>query len=121
MFLADLKRLSLRERIDKTVDFWKRQDDNYKIYVGSSFGEIVLDTVNYPEGDKVYVQIDDHKFDTTFLNNLAILKLQIDEDFLGHEISLLVNTLLKFEVIDQNLSDEFFMVPQTRKNLKFYN
>ena len=118
MFLADLKRLNLRERIDKTVDFWRRQDNNYKIYVGSSFGEIVLDTVNYPEGDKVYVQIDDHKFDTIFLNNLAILKLQIDEDFLGHEISLLVNTLLKFEVIDQNLSDEFFYGTTDKKELE---
>lgn len=109
MFVNDLKKLNLKERIDKIVAYWMRQENDYKVYVGQSFGEVSFDSSNYLDSkNKVYVQLANHKDDEEFLNNLAIIKLQIDEDFLGHEISLLVNTLVNLDLINQADFDRFY-------------
>lgn len=109
MFTDNLKQYSLKERIDRTVRYWKLQGIEYRIFVGSSFGEEEFDSDNYPDSRyKVYVKLSNHINDEEYLNNLAILKLQIDEDFLGHEITLLIHTLLNFEIISQKQFDEFY-------------
>lgn len=109
MFIDDLKELTLRERINNVVNHWKKQGEEYKIYIGSTFGEIEYDSLNnFKRQGKVYVKLAAHKDDAEYLHNLAILKLQIDEEFLGHEISLLINTLLKFELVEQEDVDQFY-------------
>lgn len=118
MFLSDMKRFSLKERIDKTVSYWSQQEETYKIYVGSSFGEVEWNTENYTSGRKVYVELSQHINEKTYLNNLAVVKLQTDEDFLGHEISLLINTLLVFEIITQDQYNEFYYGTKIDKELQ---
>lgn len=120
MFISDLKTRSLKDRINKIVTYWKKiEDPNYKIYVDRSFGEVTFDSENYPDStNKVYVKLSDHISDDSYLYNLALVKLQIDEDYLGHEITLLVNTLLKFDVISQVQFDEFFFGTTDEKELE---
>lgn len=107
MFINDLNTKSLHERIDKIFNFWQgMKDEEYMIYVGSQFGEVVYESENYLGENKVYVKLDDHIGDEDYLYNLAIIKLQTDEDYVGHEITLLLNTLLEFEIISQAQFDK---------------
>ena len=110
-FIEALHTYNLNTRINKLVAYWKKREDiiNYQIYVGRSFGEKEYISSNYPDPrNKVYVNLIDHIADEKYLNNLAVIKLQIDEEYVGHEINLLVTTLLKFNIINQAEYDEFF-------------
>lgn len=119
MFVDDFRTRTLNDRINKTVNYWEKKESGYKIYVGGSYGEEVFDSIHYPKSfNKVYVNLTAHKDDRYFLNNLAIVKLQIDEEYVSHEISLLVNTLLKFEIISQSDYDKFFYGTSDSKELE---
>lgn len=120
MFINNLQTLRLNERIDSTVAYWKRrQKVDDKIFVGSSFGEVTFDSENYSNSrNKVYVLLSDHIDDQKYLINLAVVKLQIDEEYLGHEINLLINTLLKFELITQEQFDDFYYGTNDENELK---
>lgn len=118
MFISNIKKYPLNRRIENTVGYWKkRTNDNYKVYVGRAFGEEVWDTSNYLDGFKVYVNIDKHIDNANFLYNLALIKLQVDEDYLGHEITLLVNTLLEFELISESQFNKFIYGTDTKEEL----
>lgn len=109
MFIHDLNTRSLRERIERLVAYWSSKiGEEYLIYVGQQFGEVSKETDRYNSGNnlKVYVDLDSHKSDADYLYNLAITKLQTDEDFVGHEITLLLNTMLEFDIITQEQFDE---------------
>ena len=120
IFLSNLKQFDYKERVERTVDYWKKHAAQTPlVYIGGSFGEVPQKTENYPDSqNKVYVNIEKYLNDDTHLHNLAILKLQVDEDFLSHEISVLVNALLKFEIITQNQYDQFIYGSTATKDLK---
>ncbi|MCT3086238.1 DEAD/DEAH box helicase [Lactococcus lactis] len=107
LFIKGLNIYSLSERIERLVGYWNSKiDEKYMIYVGTQFGEVTKESKRYFEPrNKVYVDLDEHIGDMDYLYNLAILKLQTDEDYVGHEITLLLNTLLEFEIITQEQFD----------------
>ena len=58
-----------------------------------------------------------HTNDEEFLYNLAIIKIQTDEDFIGHEITLLLGTLKEFEIITEAQFNYFLYRTFDKKEL----
>ena len=102
---------SLHDRIESLYKYWKRilseSSSNPFVYVGSQFGEVAYETDSYERQHNVYVDLCPHKNDRDFLYNLAIIKIQTDEDFIGHEITLLLNTLKEFGIISEQQFNYF--------------
>lgn len=108
-FIYELNKYSLSTRINNLVSYWQlRVFKDPLIYIGSQFGEVTRETENYQNPNKVYINLNEHLNNDEYIYNIAMIKLQIDEEFIGHEISLLLNTLLEFNIIDQIEFDEFF-------------
>ena len=106
--------LPLSERVNYQFDYWKqilnkkrRDKINYFVYVGTQFGEVPYATDFYSGNQNVYIDLRDHKNDSKFLYNIAIIKIQKDEDFISHEITLLLNALKEFKIINENQFDYF--------------
>lgn len=121
MFIFNLNTKTLHERIDELVNYWKKKTINSKeklVYVGSQFGEVSKETDSYQEPGKVYVDVGKHIEENDYLFNLAIIKLQTDEDFLEYEITLLLNTMKEFELITQNQLDSFIYGTASDKEIK---
>lgn len=108
---------NLHDRIENLVSYWKDvlsgeiktdgKEINYYVYVGSQFGEVPYETDSYKGDAKVYIDLRSHKEDIDYLYNMAIIKIQTDEDFIGHEITLLLNTLKEFNLITEEQFNYF--------------
>lgn len=118
-FIYNLNTKSLHERINNLVFYWKSKTDNdYQIYVGPQFGEVTRKTENYIGQNLVYVDLSDHINDEDYLYNLAIIKLQVDEDYVSYEITLLLNTMLEFDIISQKQFDKFIYGTDSDEEIK---
>ncbi|CYU59183.1 DEAD/DEAH box helicase [Streptococcus suis] len=110
---------NLHDRIENLVGYWKKvisgeeisknknKDINYFVYVGPQFGEVPYETDSYKGEANVYIDLRSHSEDEDYLYNMAVIKIQIDEDFIGHEITLLLNTLKEFKIITGEQFDYF--------------
>ena len=107
MFLKNINTLSYRERINKQVLYWKENalKNNY-IYIGEQFGEISRKTENYKNSRNVYVDLNKYMNDEDNLYNLAIVKLQIDEEFVNYELMALLKLMVDAELITEEQLDE---------------
>ena len=107
LFLENINILSHRERINKQVIYWKNTvlENNY-IYIGEQFGEVVKETGNYKNNKKVYVDLNKYIEDEDYLYNLAIIKLQIDEEFVNYELMALLKLMVDVELITEEQLDE---------------
>lgn len=118
-FIYNLNMKSLHERINNLVLFWRSiTDKDYQIYVGTQFGEVTRKTENYIGQYPVYVDLSDHINDEDYLYNLAIIKLQVDEDYVNYEITLLLNTMLEFDIISQKQFDKFVYGTESDEEIK---
>lgn len=103
--------LDLRNRVERLVKYWnviveeqgeKKEEFGYLQYVGTQFGDKDYNSSDYKDSRaKVYVDIRDYAERIDDLYNLAIIKLQVDDDFVDYEINLLVNTLKEFDIISE--------------------
>ena len=50
--------------------------------------------------------------------NLAVIKIQTDEDFINHEITLLLSTLKEFEIITENQFNYFLYGTFDKKEIE---
>lgn len=107
LFLENINILSHRERINKQVLYWKENalKNNY-IYIGEQFGEIPRKTENYKNSKNVYVDLSKYMDDEDALYNLAIVKLQIDEEFVNYELMALLKLMVDVELITEVQLDE---------------
>ena len=107
VFLKNINTLNYRERINKQVLYWKKNSlkNNY-IYIGEQFGEIPRETENYKNSKNVYVDLSKYMDDEDALYNLAIVKLQIDEEFLNYELMALLKLMVDVELITEVQLDE---------------
>ena len=107
LFLENINILSHRERINKQVLYWKENalKNNY-IYIGEQFGEIPRKTENYKSSQNVYVDLSKYMDDEDALYNLAIVKLQIDEEFVNYELMALLKLMVDVELITEVQLDE---------------
>lgn len=116
----------LNERIEDLYKYWtddilgnsSRKDLNYYIYVGRQFGEVAYYETESHQGQKVYVDLRTHKYDENYLYNLAVIKIQTDEDFINHEITLLLSTLKEFEIITENQFNYFLYGTFDKKEIE---
>jgi hypothetical protein len=90
------KQYPFPQRVDGLVKFWLNTGSEL-IYIGRQYGEVSLKTDEHKKSGNVYVNLNDHLNDKEYLNNLAIIKLQIDDEFVDYEIMLLLNTLKEFD------------------------
>lgn len=104
----------LPNRVDSLVSYWNsilKQGPSiqisYYVYVGTQFGEVSYATDIYEGSQEVYIDLREHKNDSNFLYNTAIIKLQTDEDFISHEVTLLLTALKEFEIISETQFDFF--------------
>ncbi|WP_449458547.1 DEAD/DEAH box helicase [Streptococcus suis] len=101
----------LKIRIENQVKYWNRivegQESNQVEgeclqYIGTQFGDTTYNSSDYNDSRaKVYVDIRKYIERIDDIYNLAIIKLQIDDDFVDYEINLLVNTLKEFGIISE--------------------
>lgn len=114
----------LKNRIEKLVQYWKdiidgKNTKNYFQYVGSQFGETVFPSRDYIDSTaEVYIDLSTYKDREYDLYNMAIIKLQTDDDFLNFEIGLLVNTLKEFEIISEDQYNIFLFGTKDQIELK---
>lgn len=101
----------LKNRVESQVEYWNRIVEKqrsgkevigYLQYIGTQFGDKMYNSTDYNDSRaKVYVDIRDYLGRVDDLYNLAIIKLQVDDDFVDYEINLLVNTLKEFGIISE--------------------
>jgi len=103
MFMEKMKTLPLKARIEDLVNYWKKKrETNHQVYIGSSFGEEVYESKIYHGFNKVYINVNKYIDEAEKIYNIAIIKLQIDEEFVSHEIVILLTTLLEFNLITED-------------------
>jgi hypothetical protein len=111
------KQYPFPQRVDDLVKFWLNTEGKL-IYIGRQYGEVSYKTDGYKKSENVYVNLNDHLHDKEYLNNLAIIKLQIDDEFVDYEVMLLLNTLKEFKIISQDNLDLYFYGTNDRRELK---
>jgi hypothetical protein len=111
------KQYPFPQRVDDLVKFWLNTEGKL-IYIGRQYGEVSYKTDGYKKSENVYVNLNDHLHDKEYLNNLAIIKLQIDDEFVDYEVMLLLNTLKEFKIISQDNLDLYFYGTNDKRELK---
>lgn len=108
-FIYFTQHLNLNQRIISTKDYFEKKaksDDPY-LYIGTSFGKLTSkeagkkskhDEDQNKYQSKVYIDLTDKKSD---LINLAIVKLKIEEDFVGYKLTQLISFLNDFNIISK--------------------
>lgn len=107
IFITKYLQQSFRERITGLVTYWKQENTNEYVYVGTPFGEVPFQSNHYKSQNNVYVYLPSHLDDDEYLVNLAIIKLQLDEEFFQHHITVLANALVTLDIITIEQFDEF--------------
>lgn len=116
----------LKDRVNNLVSYWKDilsspsdHDKNFMQYVGSQFGEKAYQSNDYNDSRaKVYIDLNDYKTREYDMYNIAIIKLQIDDEFVDFEIGLLVNSLREFNIISDDLYNLFMFGTNDIKELQ---
>jgi superfamily II DNA or RNA helicase len=108
-FIEVTQHLHLNQRIISTKDYFDKKsktDDPY-LFIGTSYGVLTSKEAGkkskYDEDkerydSKVYIDLSDSKVD---LINIAIVKLKIEEDFIGYKLTQLIAFLNDFEIISR--------------------
>ena len=116
----------LKDRVNNLVSYWKDilssssdHDKNVMQYVGSQFGEKAYQSDDYNDSRaKVYIDLNDYKTREYDMYNIAIIKLQTDDEFVDFEIGLLVNSLREFNIISDDLYNLFMFGTNDIKELQ---
>lgn len=91
---------SLKENIDSLVVYFnekaKRGED---LYIGESYGEKTKETDSYRNGKEVYVDLSNKSYEDKV--NLAIVKLKIEEDFIGYKLNKFIVMMKDYELITE--------------------
>ena len=117
---------SLKDRVNNLVSYWEDilssssdHNKNFMQYVGSQFGEKAYQSDDYNDSRaKVYIDLNDYKTREYDMYNIAIIKLQTDDEFVDFEIGLLVNSLREFNIISDDLYNLFMFGTNEIKELQ---
>lgn len=93
----------LKDNIKSFVDHFEKKalSADPLIFTGSTYGTTyrVLEPEKYNTSKKVYINLAGRKHD--FLVNLAIVKIKIEEDFIGYKLNKLIYLLSDYRLISQ--------------------
>ncbi|MDU2912659.1 MAG: hypothetical protein E7B79_08295, partial [Staphylococcus warneri] len=117
---------SLKDRVNNLVSYWEDilssssdHNKNFMQYVGSQFGKKAYQSDDYNDSRaKVYIDLNDYKTREYDMYNIAIIKLQTDDEFVDFEIGLLVNSLREFNIISDDLYNLFMFGTNDIKELQ---
>lgn len=86
-YFLQSRKYPFSQRVKSQVDYFKEQvrKENSEFYIGKSFGEIPKTSTNYPNTLKVYVNLCER--DDTYLTNISVIKLKIEQDFISYKLS----------------------------------
>lgn len=102
-YIKNTHKYTFKENINYLYEYFKgrQQSENIKFYyVGESYGEITKASERYPQNTKkVYVDLT--KKSDIELINLAIVKLQMEENFISYKINRLIEMMYHFEYITE--------------------
>lgn len=116
----------LKARVNNLVSYWKKilsspsdYAENFMQYVGSQFGEKAYQSDDYNDSrSKVYIDLNDYRTREYDMYNIAIIKLQTDDEFVDYEVGLLVNSLREFNIISDDLYNLFMFGTNDIKELQ---
>lgn len=96
-------KLSLNQNINNMYRYFKRRikEGDSKFYVGKSFGEIKYDSEVYSKNARE-VYIDLERKTNSELINLAIVKLEMENQFVSYKLNKLIVFLYDFDIITED-------------------
>ena len=111
---------SLKQKINYQIKRFARiksQVDSC-MYVGTKFGEISKPSKNYNNSHRnVYVDLNYKNYNE--MVNLAIIKLKMEEDFVGYKLEKFVSIMCDFELIDRSEYEFFKYGTSDKKKIKY--
>ncbi|MCT7542451.1 DEAD/DEAH box helicase family protein [Aliarcobacter cryaerophilus] len=93
---------TLKENINHLFEYFKKRikEKNSEFYFGESYGEIPKSTSSYTGYSKpVYVDLAKYKDDSNKLINLAIVKLQMEDNFISYKLNKFVEMMYDYKLI----------------------
>lgn len=93
---------TLKENINHLFEYFKKRikEKNSEFYFGESYGEIPKSTSSYTGYSKpVYVDLAKYKDDSSKLINLAIVKLQMEDNFISYKLNKFVEMMYDYKLI----------------------
>ena len=99
-FIQDMKNCDLQTLVTKHLKYQLSRSDKRYMYVGTDFGEIKGSQVGGIVGQPVYVDVREKSLPE--LINLLIVKIKIEQDFLGFQYNRAVYFLHDIGVINDN-------------------
>ena len=115
---------SLKENIDNYFKFYKERSlsndfKKRKFYFGTSYGDEVYDSVNYPNSKRrVYVDLGKVNDDVRLLN-LVIVKLKMEDEFVSFTLNKFIVFLHDFNLITDEEYNIYVYGTTDKKKIKF--
>lgn len=97
-----IRRGSLKSQINLQLAYFneKKTQSDFYYYMGESYGELSLQTENYEKPRNVYIDL---RLKTDIeLVNYAVVKIKLEEDFIGFKIRKCIEFLYEMDLISQN-------------------
>lgn len=123
-YILITQKKSLKENIDNYFNFFKERSKSLdpkkrKFYFGTSYGEEVYDSTNYPDSKKeVYVDLGKVKNDVKIIN-LAIVKLKMEDEFVNFTLNKLIVFLFDFKYITDDEYNLYVYGTTDKTKIKF--
>jgi len=119
-FIERSHRYSLKENIEDTFTYFKKRQDegDFELYIGQSYGEYAKQT-SYPNSGQFEVYINLLFKSDEELINLAIIKLQIEENFVSFHINKFIELLYEYELISEREYNLVVYGTEERKYIEF--
>jgi len=112
---------TLKENINYLFKYFKRRikEKNSEFYFGESYGEIPKTTSSYNTGYSKPVYVDlAHKKDNELIN-LAIVKLQIKDNFIGYTLNKFIEMMHDYQLITDQEYNLHIYGTENPKNIDF--
>ena len=106
-YLNIFQLMSLREKITNTLSYFEQKSkdeiDTF-LFIGSSFGDVVRTTEAYKSNEyqqEVYINLKGKN--KSELANISLIKIKIEEDFVGFKLKKLITFLYDFNYISEEM------------------
>ncbi|MDM0519651.1 DEAD/DEAH box helicase [Clostridium perfringens] len=99
-FIYYSSRRTLKENINSLVIYFDQKSQRgEELYIGESYGEKPKVTDSYRRGKNVYVDLSQKNYKEKV--NLAIVKLKIEEDFIGYKLNKFIEMIKDYKLISE--------------------
>lgn len=114
-FLENSRTKSFQQNLFSTIKFFEKRktEENSIIYIGKNS---YADSTGFGGSTKVYVSLKDKNFKD--LVNLAIIKLQIENDFISYKLNLFFDFLFEYEKISEEEYNKMIFGTNDQEKLK---